>query len=53
MIVQMLKRFGFEDAAETLNVYKSAATILTNGVAATFLLTTLHVTRAVDFKELT
>lgn len=49
----MLNRLGLEDAAETLSANKASTMILTNGVAATFLLTTLHVTRAVDFEELT
>lgn len=50
---QKLNQLGFNYAAEMLDTNKSFMTILTNGIASTIFLITLHVTRAVDFKELT
>ncbi|XP_072762216.1 uncharacterized protein [Anoplolepis gracilipes] len=52
-ICHTLKRLELENAANVLNANKSFMTILTNGIATTILFTTLYVTRAVDFKELT
>ncbi|XP_012225971.2 uncharacterized protein [Linepithema humile] len=52
-VYHMLNQFGFKYAAEMLDANKSFMTILTNGIASTIFLITLHVTRAVDFKELT
>ncbi|XP_020277809.1 uncharacterized protein LOC109851788 isoform X2 [Pseudomyrmex gracilis] len=52
-ICHMLRRVGLEDAARTVNANKSSMTLVTNGLATTFFLITLHVTRAVDFKDLT
>ncbi|XP_070157629.1 uncharacterized protein [Polyergus mexicanus] len=52
-ICHTLSRLGLENAAQVLNANKSSMTIFTNGIATTILFITLHVTRAVDFKELT
>ncbi|CAL1678932.1 unnamed protein product [Lasius platythorax] len=52
-ICHTLSRLGLVNAAEVLNANKSSMTILTNGIATTIFLITLHVTRAADFKEFT